>query len=158
MCGKNHTCLRKITHVWNLPLKKTYLKWLDKSTHVWEKPLSIGILMKWEKPNMCGFYQTLTKYKGVWKKTHMFVKNQTGVSFSKQVVLLFVFALVFEFLIFDIVYYIYIYLFKGAHAISGVKNTSKTALKKITCLGIPTHVWEKNTHIKTRDSNNNIKK
>ena len=51
---------------------------------------------------MCGFYQTLTKYKGVWKKTHMFVKNQTGVSFSKQVVLLFVFALVFEFLIFDI--------------------------------------------------------
>ena len=143
--GKNHTCLGKITHVWNLPLNNTSSKWLDKSTHVWEKPLSIGILMKWEKPNMCGFYQTLTKYKGVWKKTHMFVKNQTGVSFSKQVVLLFVFALVFEFLIFDIVYYIYIYLFRGAHAISGVKNTSKTALKKITCLGIPTHVW-KNPH------------
>ena len=57
----------------------------------------------------------------------------------------FVFALVFEFLIFDIVYYIYIYLFRGAHAISGVKNTFKTALKKITCLGILTHVW-KNPH------------
>ena len=96
---------------------------------------------------MCGFYQTLTKYKGVWKKTHMFVKNQTGVSFSKQVVLLFVFALVFEFLMFDIVYYIYIYLFRGAHAISGVKNTFKTALKKITCLGIPTHVWLSLIHI-----------
>ena len=94
---------------------------------------------------MCGFYQTLTKYKGVWKKTHMFVKNQTGVSFSKQVVLLFVFALVFEFLIFDIVYYIYIRLFRGAHAISGVKNTFKTSFKKITCLGISTHVW-KNPH------------
>ena len=138
MFGKN-------TSVWNSPLNTTSLKWLDKSTHVWEKPLSIGILMKWEKPNMCGFYQTLTKYKGVWKKTHMFEKNQTCVSFSKQVVLLFVFALVFEFLIFDIVYYIYIYLFRGAHAISGVKNTFKPAFKKITCLGISTHVW-KNPH------------
>ena len=145
MFGKNHTCLGKITHVWNLPLNKTSSKWLEKSTHVWEKPLSISILMKWEKPNMCGFYQTLTKYKGVCKMTHMFEKNQTCVSFSKQVVLLFVFALVFEFLIFDIVYYIYIHLFRGAHAISGVKNTFKTALKKITCLGIPTHVW-KNPH------------
>ena len=145
MCAKNHTCVAKTTHVWNLPLKKSYLKWLDKSTHVWVKPLSICILTKWQKPNMCGFYQTLTKYKGVWKKPHMFVKNLTCVYFSIQVVLLFVFALVFEFLIFDIVYYIYIYLFRGAHAISGVKNTSKTALKKITCLGIPTHVW-KNPH------------
>ena len=145
LLGMNRTCLVKITHVWNLPLNNTSSKWLDKSTHVWEKPLSIGILMKWEKPNMCGFYQTLTKYKGVWKKTHMFEKNQTCVSFSKQVVLLFVFALVFEFLIFDIVYYIYIRLFRGAHAISGVKNTFKTAFKKITCLGISTHVW-KNPH------------
>ena len=80
----------------------------------------------------------------VEKDTHV-CKKQTCVSFPIQVVLLFVFALVFEFLIFDIVYYIYIYLFRGAHAISGVKNTSKTALKKITCLGIPTHVW-KNPH------------
>ena len=66
---------------------------------------------------MCGFYQTLTKYKGVWKKTHMFVKKQTCVSFPIQVVLLFVFALVFEFLIFDIIHYIYIYHFRGADAI-----------------------------------------
>ena len=94
---------------------------------------------------MCGFYQTLAKYKGVWKNTHMFVKNQTGVSFSKQVVLLFVFALVFEFLISDIIHNIYIYHFRGDHAISDDKNTFKTALKKITCLGIPTHVW-KNPH------------
>ena len=94
---------------------------------------------------MRGFYQTLTKYKVCGKKTHMFVKNQTCVSFSKQVLRLFVFALVFEFLIFDIVYYIYIRLFRGAHAISGVKNTFKTAFKKITCLGISTHVW-KNPH------------
>ena len=76
---------------------------------------------------MCGFYQTLTKYKGVWKKTHMFVKKQTGVSFSKQVVLLFVFALVFEFLVFDIIHYNYICLFRGDHAISDNKNTFKTA-------------------------------
>ena len=73
MCGKNHSCFGKITHVWNLPINKASSKWLDKSTQVWEKPLSISILMKWEKPNMCGFYQTHTKYKGVWKKTHMFV-------------------------------------------------------------------------------------
>ena len=151
MLSKNHTC------VWNLPLNKTSSKWLEKSTHVWEKPLSISILMKWEKPNMCGFYQTLTKYKGVWKKTHMFENNQTCVSFSKQVVLLFVFALVFEFLIFDIVYCIYIYLFRGAHAISGVKNTFKTAFKKFTCLGISTHVLKKTTHIKNKNSKNNIK-
>ena len=72
MFGKNHSCFGKITHVWNLPINKTSSKWLDKSTHVWEKPLSISILMKWEKPNMCGFYQTLTKYKGVCKMTHMF--------------------------------------------------------------------------------------
>ena len=145
----------KITHVWNLPLNNTSSKWLDKSTHVWEKPLSIGILMKWEKPNMCGFYQTLTKYKGVWKKTHMFEKNQTCVSFSKQVVLLFIFALVFEFLIFDIVYYIYIYLFRGAHAISDVKNTFKTALKKNQLFGNSQTCVEKPTHIK--NSKNNIK-
>ena len=126
MFSINHTCVVKITHVW-------------------EKSLSISIFMKWLKPNMCGFYQTLTKYKGVWKKTHMFVKNQTGVSFSKQVVLLFVFALVFEFLIFDIIHYNFIPLSRGDHAIPDVKNTFKTAFKKITCLGIPTHVW-KNPH------------
>ena len=143
MCAKNHTCVAKTTHVWNLPLKKSYLKWLDKSTHVWEKPLSICILTKWQKPNMCGFYQTLTKYKGVWKNTHMFEINQTCVSFSKQVVLLFVFALVFEFLIFDIVYYIFIRLFRGAHAISGIKNTSKTALKKSPVWEFP-HMCGKN--------------
>ena len=93
---KNHTCVVKITHVWNLPLKKTYLKWLDKSTHVWEKPLSICVLTKWKKPNMCGFYQTHTKYKCVWKKPHMCVKRQTCVSFSIQEVVLFVFAIVFR--------------------------------------------------------------
>ena len=76
MCAKNHTCVAKTTHVWNLPLKKSYLKWLDKSTHVWEKPLSICVLTKWKKPNMCGFYQTHTKYKCVWKKPHMCVKRQ----------------------------------------------------------------------------------
>ena len=79
---KNHTCLEKITHVWNLPLNKTSLMWLGKATHVWEKPLSICIFMKWQKPHMCGFYQTRTKYKGVWKKPHMFVKNLTCVYFS----------------------------------------------------------------------------
>ena len=95
---------------------------------------------------MCGFYQTLTKYKGVWKKTHMFVKNQTGVSFSKQVVLLFVFALVFEFLIFDIIHYAYIYLFRGDQAIPDVKNTFKTVLKKTPDWEFP-HMCEKNhTH------------
>ena len=75
----NHFNVSTTTHVWNLPLKKSYLKWLDKSTHVWEKPLSICILTKWQKPNMCGFYQTHTKYKCVWKKPHMFVKRQTCV-------------------------------------------------------------------------------
>ena len=94
----------KITHVWNLPLKKMYLKWLDKSTHVWEKPLSICVLTKWKKPNMCGFYQTHTKYKCVWKKPHMCVKRQTCVSFSIQEVVLFVFAIVFVF--FKRIYYI----------------------------------------------------
>ena len=82
MFGKNHTCLEKNTHVWNLPLNKTSLMWLGKATHVWEKPLSICIFMKWQKPHMCGFYQTRTKYKGVWKKPHMFVKNLTCVYFS----------------------------------------------------------------------------
>ena len=104
MCAKNHTCVAKTTHVWNLPLKKSYLKWLDKSTHVWEKPLSICILTKWQKPNMCGFYQTHTKYKCVWKKPHMCVKRQTCVSFSIQEVVLFVFAIVFR--IFKRIYYI----------------------------------------------------
>ena len=75
MSSKNHTSVVKITHVWNLPLNKTSSRWLDKSTHVWEKPLSISIFMKWSKPNMCGYYQTFTKYKAVWKKTYMFVKN-----------------------------------------------------------------------------------
>ena len=96
MCAKNHTCVVKITHVWNLQLKKASLKWLDKSTHVWEKPLSICFFTKWHKPNMCGFYQTHTKYKGEWKKPHMFVKRQTCVSFSIQGVVLFVFASVFR--------------------------------------------------------------
>ena len=96
MFGKNHTCLEKNTHVWNLPLNKTSLMWLGKATHVWEKPLSICIFMKWQKPHMCGFYQTRTKYKGVWKKPHMFVKRQTCVSFSIQEVVLFVFAIVFR--------------------------------------------------------------
>ena len=108
------------------------------------------VFTKWQKPNMCGFYQTLTKYKGVWKKPHMFVKKQTCVSFSKQVVLLFVFALVFEFLIFDIVYYIYIYLFRGAHAISGVKNTSKTALKKSPVWEFPHMCGKTHTHKKQK--------
>ena len=60
------------------------------------------------------------------------------MSLPKQVVLLFVFALVFESLIFDVIQFIYIFLFRGAHAISDVKNTFKTALKN--SLGIPTHV------------------
>ena len=75
----------------------------------------------------------------------MFEKNQTCVSFSKQVVLLFVFALVFEFLIFDIIHYNLISLSRGDHAMSDVKNIFESALAKITCLGIPTHVW-KNPH------------
>ena len=140
MCGKNHTCLGKITHVWNLPLNKTSSKWLEKSTHVWEKPLSISILMKWEKPNMCGFYQTLTKYKGVCKMTHMFEKNQTCVSFSIQGVVLFVFASVFRICLKDLLHNLPIFHFRGDHAMSEVKNIFKSALEKITCLEIPTHV------------------
>ena len=100
---------------------------------------------------MCGFYQTLTKYKGVWKKTHMFVKNQTGVSFSKQVLLLFVFALVFEFLIFDIIHYNYINLFRGNHAIPDVKNTSKTALKKSPVWEFPHMCGKTHTHKKQKE-------
>ena len=145
MFGKNHTCLGKITHVWNLPLNKTSSKWLEKSTHVWEKPLSISILMKWEKPNMCGFYQTLTKYKGVCKMTHMFEKNQTCVSFSIQGVVLFVFASVIRICLKDLLHNLPIFHFRGDHAMSEVKNIFKSALEKITCLGIPTHVW-KNPH------------
>ena len=103
---------------------------------------------------MCGFYQTLTKYKVCGKKTHMFVKNQTCVSFSIQVVLLFVFALVFEFLMFDIIHYIYIYHFSGARAISDVKNTFKTAFKKSPVWEFPhmcgkTHTRKKTNTAKT---------
>ena len=132
----------KITHVWNLPLKKTYLKWLDKSTHVWEKPVSICVLTKWKKPNMCGFYQTLTKYKGVWKKTHMLVKIQTCVWFSIKVGLLFVFAIVLEFLIFDMILYLYLSFQTRTCNIRHQKHL-QNSLEKITCLGIPTHVWVK---------------
>ena len=64
MCGKNHTCVEFITQPGSS-------KWLDKSTLVWEKPLSISISMKWQKPNMCGFHQTLAKYKGVYKTKHL---------------------------------------------------------------------------------------
>ena len=81
MFCKNHIRVVKITHVWNLPLKKTYLKWLDKSTHVWEKPLSICILTKWQKPNMCGFYQTHTKYKCVWKSHTCLLKDKHVCNF-----------------------------------------------------------------------------
>ena len=48
--------------VQNLPRDarhKTSSMWVEKSNHVWEKPLSICVFMKWQKPNMCGFYQTL---------------------------------------------------------------------------------------------------
>ena len=51
---KKHTCLVKNASVWNSPLNRTSLKWLDKSTHVWEKPLSI-----------CIFYE-VAKTKHVW--------------------------------------------------------------------------------------------
>ena len=150
MCAKNHTCVAKTTHVWNLPLKKSYLKWLDKSTHVWEKPLSICILTKWQKPNMCGFYQTHTKYKCVWKKPHMFVKRQTCVSFSIQEVVLFVFAIVFRIFQKDLLHNIPLRHFRGDHAMSEVRNIFKSALEKITCLGIPTHVWKKPHRLKTK--------
>ena len=155
MFGKN-------TSVWNSPLNTTSLKWLDKSTHVWEKPLSICIFTKWQKPNMCGFYQTLTKYTGVWKKPHMFVKNQTCVSFSIQGVVLFVFASVFRICLKDLLHNLPIFHFRGDHAMSDVKNIFKSGLEKITCLGIPTHVW-KNPHMlktktaKTKSKQNNSK-
>ena len=114
---KKHTCLvKKNISVWNSPLNRTTLKWLDKSTHVWEKPLSICIFTKWQKPNMCGFYQTLTKYKCVWKKPHMFVKNQTCVSFSIQGVVLFVFASVFRICLKDLLHNLPIFHFRGDHA------------------------------------------
>ena len=153
---------KKNISVWNSPFNRTTLKWLDKSTHVWEKPLSICIFTKWQKPNMCGFYQTLTKYKCVWKKPHMFVKNQTCVSFSIQGVVLFVFASVFRICLKDLLHNLPIFHFRGDHAMSEVKNIFKSALEKITCLGIPTHVW-KNPHMlktktaKTKSKQNNSK-
>ena len=144
------TCVVFSTHVWEFPNRWFFprLIWrcfwlLTLHGHLWNEGGGYYVINPFKKYEIQLQIQKVPPL--VWKKTHMFVKNQTGVSFSKQVVLLFVFALVFEFLIFDIVYYIYIYLFRGAHAISGVKNTFKTALKKITCLGIPTHVW-KNPH------------
>ena len=118
--GKKQTCVGKNT-------VNLYFFEVAKTKHVW-------------------LFSNTYQIQGVWKKDTHVCKNQTYVSFSIQVVLLFVFALVFEFLIFDIMHYIYYYHFRGAHAISDVKNTLKTAFKKITCLGIPTHVWE-NPHI-----------
>ena len=63
------------------------------------------------------------------ENTHV-CKIQTCVCFFIQVVLLFVFAIVFEFFIFDMIHYIYIYHFRRVHAISDFENTFKIALKK----------------------------
>ena len=63
------------------------------------------------------------------ENTHV-CKIQTCVCFFIQVVLLFVFAIVFEFFIFDMIHYIYIYHFRCVHAISDIENTFKIAFKK----------------------------
>ena len=117
--GKKQTCVGKNT-------VNLYFFEVAKTKHVW-------------------LFSNTYQIQGVWKKDTHVCKNQTYVSFSIQVVLLFVFALVFEFLVFDIIHYNYICLFRGDHAIKDARNTSKTAVKKITCLGISTHVW-KNPH------------
>ena len=40
--------------------------------------------------------------------------------------------------------------FRCDHAMSEVRNIFKSALEKITCLGIPTHVWKKPHRLKTK--------
>ena len=70
----------KITHVWNLPLKKTYLKWLDKSTHVWEKPLSICVLTKWKNQTCVAFIKHIPN-------TNVCGKSHTCVLKDKHVCL-----------------------------------------------------------------------
>ena len=84
---------------------------------------------------MCGFYQTLTKYKGVWKKPHMFVKNQTCVSFSLQGVVLFVFASVFHIFVKDLLHNLPIFHFRGDQPCQMSKTSSNLAWKK-------SPVWE----------------
>jgi len=59
------------------------------------------------------FIKHLPNTKVCGKRHTCLKKKLTCVSFSKQVVLLFVFARVFEFLIIDIVYYIYGWNFSG---------------------------------------------
>ena len=143
--------------MWNLPLNYTSSKWLDKSTHVWEKPLSIGILMKWEKPNMCAFYQTLTKYKGVWKKTHMFEKKpnmcvffQTGGA---------TFCICTCIWVFDIWYSVlHLYLsFQRRPCNIRRQEHLQNSLEKNHLFGNSHTCVEKPTHIKNKNSKNNIK-
>ena len=73
-------CVLVYTHVWlvlNIFVKsqtcvekKNYFVFIE-YTHMCEKKtLSICIFMKWHKPNICGFYQTHTKYKGMWCGKH----------------------------------------------------------------------------------------
>ena len=78
ICGKNHSCFGKITHVWNLPINKTSSKCLDKSTHVWEKPLSISILMKWENQTCVAFIKHIPNTK-VCGKRHTCLKKTKHV-------------------------------------------------------------------------------
>ena len=82
--GKKQTCVGKNT-------VNLYFFEVAKTKHVW-------------------LFSNTYQIQGVWKKDTHVCKNQTYVSFSIQVVLLFVFALVFEFLIFDIMHYIYLLL------------------------------------------------
>ena len=119
-------------------------RWLDKSTHLWEKTLSICFL--WSCKN-----QTHTKYKGVWKKTHMLVKIQTCVWFSIKVGLLFLFAIVLEFLIFDMILYLYLSFQTRTCNIRRLKHLENIIEKKLlenshTCEGRTTH---KKTAIRT---------
>ena len=143
-------CVGFSTHVWEFPNRWFFsrLFWrcswrLILHGRLWKDRYRCNTLYQISKTQIQVQIQKVAP--PVWKKTHLFGFLQTCVSFSKQAVLLNVFSLVFEFLIIDIIHFTNIYLFRGAHAISDVKNTFKTALKKITCMGIPTHVW-KNPH------------
>ena len=122
-----------------------------KSKHVWEKPLSICIFTKWQKPNICGFFQTLTKYKVCGKKTHMFVKKNMCVFFHTDG------ALVFEFLIFDI-NTLYLFLsFQRRTCNIRRQEHLQNSLQKNHLFGNFHTCVEKPKHIKNKNGKNNIK-
>ena len=123
MFGKNHTCVKFTT-------QQDVLKAVEKKTHMCGKSQCQFVFLRSCKNQACvAFIKYLQKTK-VCGKRHTCLKKQTCVSFSNQVVLLFVFARVFEFLIYHIIHFIYISHFKGAHAISDVQNTFKTVFKR----------------------------